>query len=267
MTTDAFYHEWDGRQVPSRGGITGQCVSLVQRWAEENGVSGTPVFPVPAAKDMVNARPDTYQWIPNTPSGVPGNGDIVVWGTGVGPYGHTAVFIDGDANNFRSFDQNWPTGSAAHVQNHNYNGVAGWLRLKGQAQTPQGEGNMTPDQERKAYQVVLGRDPEPGVPLGQRTAFHFIEDAATEVQNNRAQTAAQLKQLNDRVNEQQTALDKANKLITELQGDNNSAALTKKITELQKQIEDLQNSNPSSLDSYSLGELLSAAFKKTFKIK
>lgn len=131
MTATEFVNKYNGQYIPSRGGITGQCVSLVQKWAEENGVGGSPVFPVPAAKDMVNARSDAFDWIANTPTNVPQPGDIIVWGTGVGPYGHTALFINGDANSFNSFDQNWPGGSAAHVQHHNYNGVLGWLTMKG----------------------------------------------------------------------------------------------------------------------------------------
>lgn len=132
MSIQEFINKYNGQYIASRGGITGQCVSLVQRFAEENGVGGTPVFPVPAAKDMVNIRLDAFDWIGNTPSNVPQPGDIIVFGTAVGPYGHTSVFEHGDSNSFVSFDQNWPGGSAAHRQDHNYNGVLGWLRLKGQ---------------------------------------------------------------------------------------------------------------------------------------
>ena len=195
---------------------------------------------------MVNARPDTYQWVPNTPSGVPGNGDIVVWGTGVGAYGHTAVFIDGDANNFRSFDQNWPTGSAAHVQNHNYNGVLGWLHIPN---APSQGGNNMETKDQLEQRLLHG----PG--------------GLDEYINKYSASQALVQQLTDRVNEQQKALDKANALITKLQADNNSAALTKQVEALQKQIADLQNSTPTTLDSFSLGQLLSAAFSKLFKIK
>lgn len=130
MTLQQFIANWSGKFIPSRGGIVGQCVSMVQKWAEDNGVTGTPVFPVAAAKDMPGARKDFFDWIPNTPTGVPQPGDIIVWGSQVGQYGHTAIFIDGNAQSFRSFDQNWPVGSAAHIQAHNYTGVLGWLRLK-----------------------------------------------------------------------------------------------------------------------------------------
>lgn len=134
MNLSDFMARWNGKMIPSRGGILGECVSLTQAWAEVNGVTGTPVFPVAAAKDMVNSRPDFFTWIANTPTGVPSAGDIIVWNTQVGKWGHTAVFINGNSTTFNSFDQNWPIGSPAHTQAHNYNGVVGWLRLKGNTQ-------------------------------------------------------------------------------------------------------------------------------------
>jgi hypothetical protein len=156
MTLQQFIGAWDGKFIPSRGGITGQCVSMVQKWAEDNGVTGTPVFPVAAAKDMPGTRKDFFDWIPNTPTGVPQAGDIVVWGNQVGQYGHTAIFIDGNAQSFRSFDQNWPVGTAAHIQQHNYNGVLGWLRFK---KPNQGVVMDTADGQW-LYQVALRRPAE-----------------------------------------------------------------------------------------------------------
>ncbi len=157
VTLQQFIGAWSGKMIPSRGGITGQCVSMVQHWAEDQGVTGTPVFPVPAAKDMPGKRPDFFTWVANTPTGVPSPGDIIVWGTGVGQWGHTAIFIDGNATSFRSFDQNWPTGSAAHVQAHNYNGVLGWLKLK---QPTQGVTTMDTNAGRELYRTGLFREPE-----------------------------------------------------------------------------------------------------------
>lgn len=68
--------------------------------------------------------------IANTPDGVPQQGDIVIFGTQIGPYGHVCVFVDGDVNGFRSFDANWPTGTLPHIQSHSYNGVLGWFHPK-----------------------------------------------------------------------------------------------------------------------------------------
>ena len=71
MTLQQFMNAWANKKVPSRGGITGQSVSLVQKWAEDNGVSGTPVFPVASAYMMAGKRPDAFTWVANTPKAVP----------------------------------------------------------------------------------------------------------------------------------------------------------------------------------------------------
>ena len=130
MTISEWYPKWAGKLVPSRGGITGQCVSLVQKYAEEVlGTTGTPVFPVSAAKDMVGARPDAFTWIANTPTGVPPYGAIVVFnGRTGGGYGHTGVAIEGcDLNTVRVIQQNDPAGSGASIKVYNYTNVSGWL--------------------------------------------------------------------------------------------------------------------------------------------
>lgn len=131
---------------------------------------------------------------------------------------------------------------------------------------------MTAEQEKLAYNIVLGRDPEPGVQLGRRTAFDFIKDAETELSATRAGYAAQIKQLGDRVNELQKTLDNANSLVKKLQDELvasgvDKASLTKKVEDLQKQVEALQSSTPSTLDSFTIGELIAAVFKKIIRIK
>ena len=258
-----FINQYNGKLVPSCGGYSSQCVSLSQAWASANGVQGCPIFPVPAAKDMVGIRGDVFNWIANSPTGVPQSGDIMVWNTAVGVYGHTAVFVNGNASSFTSFDINWPTGSLAHLQSHNYNGVVGWLRLKG-GQPQTGDGMGVPNAE---YDRVVNDNYLKGVEINNLK--NDVKGLTAERNSIKAQADAQFKQFNDRINEQQNALNKATELITKLQeGDGEtSVALNKKIAELQKQIEALQDSTPTTLDSYSLGELLSAAFKKTFKIK
>ena len=99
------------------------------------GISDPAVLAAPCAKDVYNnfnsvTGHELFEQIGNTPAGIPQEGDIVFWGSGT--YGHVAVFVEGSVDSFRSFDQNYPTGSPCHIQNHiNYNSVLGWLRFKG----------------------------------------------------------------------------------------------------------------------------------------
>ena len=103
-------------------------MDLAHRYAID--VVGQDIPSAPAAKDVWNKTTTGYEKIKNTPDGLPQKGDIVIWGTEIGPYGHIAVFIEGNLNTFTSFDQNFPIGSLCHKQSHSYKGVLGWLHAK-----------------------------------------------------------------------------------------------------------------------------------------
>lgn len=78
---------------------------------------------------------DLYERIPNTPEFVPIKGDIMVWGQGLGKWGHVAICNGkGDTTWFESYEQNW-TGNNDPVAliKHNYNNVLGVLRPKDQS--------------------------------------------------------------------------------------------------------------------------------------
>lgn len=145
-----FMTETQGTLVASRGGITGQCVSLVQKWSEVNGVSGTPVFPVANAKDMgPNTRQDAFTWIPAP--GIPQPGDIVVFS-----WNHTGLCEGSDGYTMTLFQQNDPTGSTVHSKNYSFSGCTGWLRLKGAAMSAsQDKADETTIQ--LAYNIGLNR--------------------------------------------------------------------------------------------------------------
>lgn len=78
---------------------------------------------------------ELYERIPNTPEFVPIKGDIMVWGQGLGKWGHVAICNGkGDTTWFESYEQNW-TGNNDPVAliKHNYNNVLGVLRPKDQS--------------------------------------------------------------------------------------------------------------------------------------
>ena len=104
-----------------------QCVDLANAYIKY--VLGLPVIEYTNAKDFPSKAGTDYDYILNTPTGVPLEGDLVIWG---GTYGHIAIFLEGDSNRFTSFDQNYSTGSPCHVQEHNYDSpkVLGWLHPK-----------------------------------------------------------------------------------------------------------------------------------------
>lgn len=136
MILDQFITKWLGKKADWDGHFQGQCVDLFRYYVEE--VLG---FPQPkgvaGAKDFwTNYESDPnlknyYDKIPNTPTGVPEKGDVMLWNEkSGGGFGHVSIFIEGTATKFISFDQNWPTLSVCTKTSHTYTNVLGWLRPK-----------------------------------------------------------------------------------------------------------------------------------------
>jgi len=132
MTYQDFKKKWLGKSIDWDKKYGNQCVDVYRQYCHELGFPQSPLV-----KGAVNIW-DTYltecfDKIPNTPKGIPNQGDVIIWGTTVGKYGHCAIFDHGDVNKFVSLDQNWPSDNGEgvlHEQEHNYKGVLGWLRPK-----------------------------------------------------------------------------------------------------------------------------------------
>lgn len=136
MTFDLFVSNFTGKRVDTDNAYGAQCMDLMHKYCQEVlGLQDLRILSAPAAKDVyinfnnIYGR-EKFLKIDNTPTGIPEKGDIMFWGTGIGPYGHVAIYHSGDVNKFKSFDQNFPVGSSCHLQDHSYKGVLGWLRYK-----------------------------------------------------------------------------------------------------------------------------------------
>lgn len=127
MTISDFVTQNSGKLLDFDGEYGAQCVDEVQYYAQSLGL---PRF-WGNAVDIADQASAGATWLVNTPTNYPQPGDIVVWKASVpgitGQFGHVAIAVDANPNSFNSFDQNWPTGTACHVQHHTYTGVAGWL--------------------------------------------------------------------------------------------------------------------------------------------
>lgn len=146
MTFDQFISKYNGKAIDFDGAYGPQCMDLMHQYVYEVlGITDRSALAAPYAylayTNFNNiSNHEKFDKIANTPTGVPQKGDIILWKqyqSGVtGVAGHVAVFKDGDVNAFNSLDQNYPTGSLTHTQNHSYSGVLGWLRVKS---LPQGD--------------------------------------------------------------------------------------------------------------------------------
>jgi hypothetical protein len=142
ITFDQFKNKYLGKQVEYHSyspGAENQCVDLINQYLTE--VLGLDPIIGTHAKDFKNRyNSEQLEWIPNTPNGVPGVGDIIVWNGRVGGgYGHVGIFESGDVNGFVSIDQNWSIPEKVTREKHNYNNVSGWLRPKEQQMPSEGK--------------------------------------------------------------------------------------------------------------------------------
>ena len=139
ITFDKFISKYLGKKIDYDNAYAGQCVDLYRQYIKEVlefpqpvGVKGAADFWTNYDKDV--ALKDFYEKIPNSPTGVPQKGDVMLWNRNAGGgFGHVSVFIEGDVNGFTSFDQNWPTLSVCTKTKHDYKYVYGWLRPKKQS--------------------------------------------------------------------------------------------------------------------------------------
>ena len=158
---DDFIIKWTGKPVDFDGIYPNQCMDLMHEYVYEClGIIDKSVLAKPWASRVFTefAWANLFDKIDNSPTGVPQRGDIIFWAEALNydatikhGYGHVAIFISGDANKFKSFDANFPTGSLPHIQDHTYNHVLGWLRPK----TQEPMANVT---QKEFDQTRLDRD-------------------------------------------------------------------------------------------------------------
>jgi len=151
MTFQNFLEKWNGQPIDFDGIYPNQCMDLAHQYVYDVlGLTDVRIIAHPAAYQIFTDFTETqyFDKIANSPTGVPVEGDIVVFGQGVGQWGHVCIFIEGDANKFKSFDANWPTGSLPHVQDHTYGYCLGWLHPK----------TVAPDLEAQLNQLREERD-------------------------------------------------------------------------------------------------------------
>lgn len=137
LTPDQFFGKYDSKGIDFDLYYGFQCMDLYRQFVKECfGFPQSP--PVQGAVDVwTTYLTEYFDKIENSPTNCPIKGDIIIWSTGVGAWGHIAICKDATPTEFTSFDQNWPVGSLCHFQKHNYTNVLGWLRVKTIEPTPE----------------------------------------------------------------------------------------------------------------------------------
>lgn len=133
MALDSFIKKYNGKGIDYDGSYGNQCVDLFRQYVKEvldqaqpKGVVGAKDFWTNYETDP--ALRDNFKKIPNTPTGVPKKGDVIIWGAKYGKFGHIAVVTHADVNTFTAFSQNDPVGTLCQKRKYaNYKGVLGWF--------------------------------------------------------------------------------------------------------------------------------------------
>jgi hypothetical protein len=136
MTLSQFIDKWLNKAADFDGAYGSQCVDLFRFYNKE-------VLEIPQPRSVAGAKDfwtnydsdlnlkNNFTKIPNTPTGVPQYGDVMIWGSTYGQFGHIAIFLEGNVNSFVCFSQNDPVGKLSIKKYYsNYNGVLGWFRPK-----------------------------------------------------------------------------------------------------------------------------------------
>lgn len=131
MTLNEFVAKWTGKKCDFDGFYGGQCQDLYRQYVQE-------VLEFPQSPGVVGAKDnwdvyltEYYDRIPNTPDGVPEPGDIMIWGSKYGQYGHVAVVVSANKSSFTCFSQNDPTGTLCGLKKYTaWGSTLGWLHPK-----------------------------------------------------------------------------------------------------------------------------------------
>ncbi len=170
ITFDQFIIEWNNKGIDFDGAYGDQCMDLMHQYiVEVLGLTDGKILTAPIARTVYENFSNIYgnQYftkIPNTPNGIPADGDIIFWKDPYGWYynsitkkyeyaGHVGMSKGSNINNVVAFEQNNPSGTKSHIQIHTdlYKGVLGWLHPIAQSLP------FTP-REQKAHDVAYGAD-------------------------------------------------------------------------------------------------------------
>jgi len=145
LSLDEFIAKYDGDYVDVDGMFSSQCKDLFSAYNSE--VVGNPNYVWGNANQLWDNAPSEYY----TKESIPQKGDAVIFS--IPPYGHVAIYIEGNTSSFTSFDQNFPIGSPCHLQNHSYKNIIGYLRPKDNQET-----DMLNEQEVREGMKAFLRD-------------------------------------------------------------------------------------------------------------
>lgn len=231
----AFLNEWNGKIIPFVNVPTGSCMAVAHQFIlEVFGITDPLIifgeFAYMVYTNFANLPAANYfTLVANTETNVPSSGDIPIFGqTADTPEGHICVFVSGDVNSFQSIDQNYPTGSAVHLQTHTYTGLLGWLHFNNPVESPTQNVTITDQQVTDQLNAEI-------------QALNSCQMQLKEASAQNVTLQSQLTSLQDQLKSSQESLNAANTQITTLQ--TQLSGEQKEIVNLNTTIEQQASSN------------------------
>ena len=134
MTLDAFVKKYQNKSVNFDKKFGPQCVDLFNQYLLDVYKIKEPIkeFPVASAFQlygMAQKKPN-FETQNNGLFDIAKPGDVIVWGQGVGPYGHVGICVKAGLMSLEVFEQNWDKVEKCVINKHNYKNIIGFFRLK-----------------------------------------------------------------------------------------------------------------------------------------
>ncbi len=273
LSVDEYVKKYEGKPVEAGGSSNAlnQCVDNANQYLVE--VENRPKVLGANAVDFPTRIGPDFEFIANTPTGVPEKGDLVIWGKPYGKYidstgktvyaGHIGIFLNGNATSFNSFDQNWKVGDPCKIVTHvNYDGVIGWLHLKPsdtltitKVDFERIRGNSE-KWDKTVAQLELGTDPATTPYESAQAVIGGLKSRAKDLQNQLTEAQADEANAHDHVSRLEAqllseekahkdGLDNLNKQLKLAQDAQGSAEARQK--ELQTQVDEASKAKGEAL--------------------
>jgi hypothetical protein len=132
---DDFVAKWNGQPCEVEdASARDQCMDLAFAWCDAMGIDRATIRHQYAYQVWTQPNDLTvknFEYIPNTPNGIPPEGALIIFNQNVGVAGHISVGAkQSTKDSLVSFDQNWSGASYCKMVTHVYTSVYGWLIRK-----------------------------------------------------------------------------------------------------------------------------------------
>jgi DNA-binding transcriptional MerR regulator len=203
-TFDDFVMKWNGKPCEMEDpSAPDQCMDLAFAWCDTMNVDRETIrhqFAYQVWTLPNDLTVQKFEYIPNTPNGVPKEGDLVIFNINVGSAGHISIATGkGNADNFESFDQNWSGVQYCRLITHVYTSVYGWLRKKKPV-----AGDPTVIEQSNAFIAIatkLNTSANKDIVLAEIDKLVTIEDQAPAKDKQLSEAQSQITFLQEQISE------------------------------------------------------------------